>query len=148
MFTQDRAQIRSVFFRAWRNYRSGLPLQGIEKIILEVSLRHPEYHELLENPERYQDSDYSPETGTTNPFLHMGMHIAIEEQLSIDQPAGIRSRYQKILKQADDAHAAQHQVMECLGEMLWQAQRSHMPVDEKLYFACLDRFAGKAGSEC
>jgi hypothetical protein len=143
MFTQDRQQIRSIFFRAWQNYRNGLPLQGIEKIIIDVAVRHPEYHSLLENPERYEDSDYSPEVGATNPFLHIGMHIAVEEQLSIDQPVGIRSRYQKILTYADDAHAAQHQVMECLGEMLWQAQRSQNAPDPAVYFACLERLEKK-----
>jgi len=106
MFSQDRQQTRSIFFRAWHNYRNGLPLEGIEKIIIDVALRHPEYRIHLENPKRYEDSDYSPEMGATNPFLHMGMHIAVEEQLSIDQPAGIRSHYQKILTYADDAHAA------------------------------------------
>ncbi|HLQ24358.1 MAG TPA: DUF1841 family protein [Acidiferrobacterales bacterium] len=138
MFTPDRQQVRSLFFRTWQNYRIGLPLEGIEKIILDVALRHPEYHTLLENPGRYEDSDYSPEMGITNPFLHMGMHIAIEEQLSIDQPVGIRSHYQRILKQTVDKHAAQHLIMECLGEMLWQAQRSHSAPDEAVYFACLE----------
>ncbi len=143
MFTQDRKQIRGLFFRAWHNYRNGLPLEGIEKIIIDVALRHPEYRIHLENAERYEDRDYSPEMGMTNPFLHMGMHIAIEEQLSIDRPAGIRSRYQNILKRAGNTHAAQHQMIECLGEMLWQAQRNRTPPDEAVYFACLERLQNK-----
>jgi len=138
MFSQDRGQIRGIFFRTWRNYRDGLPLEGVEKIILDIALRHPEYHALLENPDHYQDSDYPPEIGATNPFLHMGMHIAIEEQLSIDQPAGIRSHYQRILKKTTDEHAAQHMVMECLAEMVWRAQRNHSAPDEAVYFSCLE----------
>lgn len=144
MYSQKRDQTREVFFRAWQRFREGLPLEGVERVIVDVAVAHPEYHALLDEPERHLDRDYSPESGHTNPFLHMGMHIAIEEQLSIDRPPGIASRYQQLLRQSGDRHAAQHLIMECLGEMLWHAQRAGTVPDERAYLACLDRFIHRA----
>lgn len=140
MFSQKRDQTREVFFRAWRRFRDGAPLEGVERVIVDVAVAHPEYHALLDDAERHLDRDYSPEMGQTNPFLHMGMHIAIEEQLSVDRPHGIATRYQQLLRKTGDRHAAQHLMMDCLGETLWQAQRAGIPPDDQAYLACLDRF--------
>ena len=140
---QDRGETREVFFRAWRSHREGRPLDGVEKLIVQVLLRHPEYHSVLEQSETARERDYYPETDDTNPFLHLGMHIAIEEQLSIDQPRGVRDYYRALLQKTPDEHAAQHQIMECLGEMLWQAQRARTPPDETIYLGCLARMTGK-----
>lgn len=114
-------------------------LSAMEDMALAVILLHPEYQRILDDPERYHDKDYLPEMGDTNPFLHMGMHIAIKEQLSIDQPAGIRQRYERLLKKTGDEHVVMHQIMECLAEMIWQAQRSQSALDADVYFECLDR---------
>ena len=122
-FGQDRRQLREVFFRAWQRHRENLPLEGVEPLIVTVALRHPEYHPLLDDPARAEDRDYLPEAGQTNPFLHLGMHIAIEEQLALDQPHGIRAQYQRLLARLADEHAVQHHIMECLGEWLWRAGR-------------------------
>lgn len=111
----------------------------MENMAVEVILLHPEYHAILDDPVHYQDKDYLPETGDTNPFLHMGMHIAIGEQLSIDQPVGIRRRFERLLKLTGNEHDAAHHVMECLAEMIWQAQRSQSAFDASVYFECLDR---------
>ena len=139
MFNPSRGQARQFFFDTWRKYRQREMLSAMEDMALEVILLHPEYHAMLDDPERYQDKDYLPEMGDTNPFLHMGMHIAIKEQLSIDQPAGIRHRFERLLKETGDEHAATHQVMECLAEMIWQAQRNRSALDATVYFECLDR---------
>ena len=144
MFTHDRRQLREVFFRAWRNHRDHLPLSGVENIIVDIALRHPEYQPLLEHPERHEEQDYLPEMGATNPFLHMGMHIAIAEQLSIDQPHGVRALYQRLLQQSNDPHDAQHRAMECLSEMVWQAQRNGTAPDEAIYLSCLKRLVFSA----
>ena len=144
---QDRGQTREVFFRAWRAHREGHPLEGVEKLIVQVVLRHPEYHSLLEHPEPARERDYFPESGQTNPFLHLGMHIAIEEQLSIDQPRGIRGYYQKILMRLPDEHAAQHHMMECLGEMLWQANQQATAPQETVYLDCLKRLLGSPSND-
>lgn len=139
MFNPSREQARQFFFDTWRKYRQREMLSAMEDLALDVILLHPEYHRMLDDAERYQDKDYLPEMGDTNPFLHMGMHIAIKEQLSIDQPVGIRLRFERLHKQTGDEHAATHQVMECLAEMIWQAQRTRSALDATVYFECLDR---------
>ncbi|MEQ1663586.1 MAG: DUF1841 family protein [Thiobacillus sp.] len=141
MFNPSRDQVRQFFFDVWTKYRAGQPLAGAEQPALEAVLAHPEYHALLEAPDRYQDRDYLPESGETNPFLHLSMHLAIAEQLSMDQPPGVRARYQALLDQTGDAMAAQHAVMECLAEMIWQAQRYQTAFDAAAYLSCLDRHA-------
>ena len=140
MFNPSRGQARQFFFDAWRKYRQREMLSAMENIALEVILLHPEYHAILDDTERYQDKDYLPEMGDTNPFLHMSMHIAIREQLSIDQPVGIRQRFERLLTKTGDEHAVMHQIMECLAEMIWQAQRSQSAFDSTVYFECLDRW--------
>jgi hypothetical protein len=139
MFNPSREQARQFFFDTWRKYRQREILSDMENMAIEVILLHPEYHAILDDPVHYQDKDYLPETGDTNPFLHMGMHIAIGEQLSIDQPVGIRSRFERLLKLTGNEHDAAHHVMECLAEMIWQAQRSQSAFDASVYFECLDR---------
>jgi hypothetical protein len=139
MFKPSREQARQLFFEAWRKYRQQEILSGLETIALEVILLHPEYHSMLDDPDRYLDKDYLPEMGDTNPFLHMSMHLAIQEQLSINQPAGICERFSRLRKNTRNEHVAAHQVMECLGEMIWQAQRSQSPPDATIYFECLDK---------
>ncbi len=139
MFKPTRDQARQLFFDAWSKYRHKEALTGIEQIALEVILLHPEYHSILEDKARYRDKDYLPEMGDTNPFLHMSMHVAIKEQLSIDQPVGICERFLRLQQQTGSEHDAIHQMMECLAEMLWQAQRSQTAPDTVFYFECLDR---------
>jgi hypothetical protein len=142
--TQDRDATRTVFFRAWRRHREGEALEGVERLIVQVALRHPEYQTLLADPERFRDADYTPEMGRTNPFLHMGMHIAIEEQVSIDAPRGMRELHALLRHRVPDEHEAQHLMMECLGQTLWQAARTNAAPDEGAYLACLRRLAGAA----
>lgn len=135
----DRRAMREVFFRAWQRHRRGEPLEGIERLVVEVARQHPEYHALLEDPDRYRDRDYLPALGETNPFLHMGMHLAIAESLTLDRPRGVREHYRQLLARLVDEHAAQHRMMECLAEMLWQAQRAGTAPDERRYLDCLAR---------
>jgi len=139
MYQPTRDQSRQLLFDTWRKYRRRETLSGMEIIALEVILLHPEYHGILEDPEQYLDKDYSPEQGVTNPFLHMVMHIAIKEQLSINQPIGICEQFNRLLKNTGDEHDAAHQMMECLAEMIWQAQRNQTAPDVSIYFECLDR---------
>jgi hypothetical protein len=136
MFDPTRAQVRQTFFEAWRKYRSGEPLAGIETIALDVILGHPEYHAILGAPERYRDRDYVDEG---NPFLHMSLHMALEEQLSIDQPPGIALRFAALVKRLGERHEALHEAIECLAETLWRAQRDNAPPDGGAYLECLER---------
>jgi hypothetical protein len=134
MFQPSRDQARNTFFEAWRKYRAGEPLLGIEALALDVILRHPEYHDTLSHPERSRDKEYRDES---NPFLHMSLHVALEEQLSIDQPPGIAQRFQALLARFQDRHEALHQALECLAETVWRAQRDGMPPDGAAYLECL-----------
>ncbi|MFB3045024.1 MAG: DUF1841 family protein [Acidiferrobacterales bacterium] len=140
-FGGGRGEMREVFFRAWCAFRQEHPLTGIEKIAVEVALRHPEYHSVLENPQSFQDRDYLPDFGETNPFLHMGLHIAIEEQITTNRPPGVIDIYQALRERFDDSHMVEHQMMDCLAEALWQAQRHGGQPSEKDYLACLRRQA-------
>ena len=144
MFNPSRDQVRQFFFDVWAKYRAGQPLAGAEQPALDAVLMHPEYHAILDQPERYMERDYRPEAGETNPFLHLSMHLAIAEQVSIDQPPGIRARYQRLLQQEGDAMQAQHAVMECLAEMIWQMQRYQTTFDSAAYLDCLDHALGTA----
>ena len=144
MFQPTRAQARHLFFDTWARYRAGLPLEGAQTLALEAVLEHPEYHALLEDAERYGEREYFPEQGETNPFLHLALHVALLEQLSIDQPAGIRTHYERLRRASGDAMQAQHLLMECLAEALWQSQRQGVPLSEAGYADCLRRRAGAA----
>ena len=127
-----------MFFATWRKYRAGEPLAGIETLALEAILLHPEYHAVLDAPQRYRDRDYVDET---NPFLHMSLHEALLEQLSIDQPPGISSLFEKLQSAKADRHQALHDALECLAETVWRAQRDGVPPDAAAYLECLARKA-------
>ncbi len=139
MFAPSREQVRRFFFDTWGKYRSGTPLQGLETLAIAVILLHPEYHAALGAPQRGADRDYTPESGQTNPFLHMSLHLALEEQLSIDQPPGVRAAFDGVLRKSADRHDALHAALECLGETLWQSQRDSAVPDAQSYLACLKR---------
>jgi hypothetical protein len=134
MFDPTREQVRQTFFDAWRKYRAGEPLVGIEALALDVILQHPEYHDALIDPQRSRDKDYVDES---NPFLHMSLHMALEEQLSIDQPPGIAVRFRALLERHGERHEALHQALECLAETVWRAQRDHAAPDARAYLDCL-----------
>lgn len=141
---QDRHELRRYYYRAWAKARAGRPLEPLEGIIADVIGHHPEYHALLENEDdEGLDRDYLPEGGRANPFLHLGLHIAVREQLAADRPAGLIDAYRTLVRRAGDAHGAEHQVMECLAEVMWQAQRDGAPPDEQAYLAGLRRLAGQ-----
>jgi len=141
LFGSDRGAMRRLFREAWLKRRDDRPLQPLEAQLADVVALHPEYHTLLEGDEGALERDYSGADGGTNPFLHMGMHIALREQIGTDRPAGIAALHQRLLQKRGDAHTAEHQMMECLGEALWSAQRSGTAPDEVRYLACLKRLA-------
>jgi Domain of unknown function (DUF1841) len=141
MFTPSRREAREFLFATWQKYKLKQLLTDIESFALSVMLLHPEYHSALSQPEKYLERDYLPEFGETNPFLHMSMHLAIEEQLSIDQPHGILAAFTTLRAKLDSEHDAKHRIMDCLAETLWQAQRAGQSPDTDLYLGCLQRVA-------
>jgi hypothetical protein len=143
MFDPSRDQVRAFFFETWRRYRAQQPLEGLQGMALQVILLHPEYHAVLEAPDRHRDRDYLPEMAQTNPFLHLSLHLALEEQLSIDQPPGIARRFGLLLAKSGERHDALHEALECLAEMVWRAQREGAPPDASAYLDCLETRARK-----
>ena len=139
MFNPTREQSREFLFEVWRKHGAGEPLTPMEALALDVVMEHPEYHAVLGDRERYLDRDWKPEGGETNPFLHLQMHLAIEEQVSIDQPPGIREAVRALASRLDSEHDALHEVMDCLAEVIWNAQRHGTGFDNAAYLECLAR---------
>lgn len=137
MFNPTRDQAREFLFDLWGKHRAGSPLTALESMALAVILEHPEYHAVLDERERHLDRDWRPEGGETNPFLHLQMHLAIEEQVSIDQPPGIRDAVNALARRHDSAHDARHDVMDCLAEVIWNAQRHGTGFDNESYLECI-----------
>lgn len=137
MFTPTREDARRFLADAWAKHRAGQPLSGLERTVAEIVALHPEYHALLEDADLHLDRDFAPASGTLNPFLHLSLHLAVAEQLAIDQPTGIRAEFERLRAAHGNAHDALHDVLECLGEVVWQAQRAGSGPDATLYLALL-----------
>ena len=137
MYSQNREQMRLMYQTSWEKYQQKHPLQGIEQLIVAVLKQHPEYQKVVTDPTALQEA-YT-ETNQVNPYMHMGMHITLAEQLGADRPAGIRQVYQQLMHKAADAHQAEHQMMECLERVLWEAQAAGTAPDEQQYLECLRR---------
>jgi Domain of unknown function (DUF1841) len=136
---QGRTSLRRMYVEAWRKHRESLPVEPVEAQIIGVVELHPEYAPLLEPGSDALARDYTPEEGQTNPFLHMGLHLAIREQVATNRPAGIAVVHRSLAVRLGDPHAAEHAMIERLGEALWQAQRSGLPPDEAQYLESLRR---------
>lgn len=136
---QSRSELRAVYISAWRKSRAGEPLTPLEAQIAHVIAEHPEYHALLEASEALLDAEFLPEGGAQNPFLHLGLHLAIREQVSTDRPAGIARIHAQLSVQLGSAHAAEHRMLETLGEILWEAARAETLPDEAAYLERLKR---------
>jgi hypothetical protein len=129
MFSNDRNQLRKVFFDAWHKHNEQLPIEALDAQLIDIILLHPEYHPILSNPEKFQTEDFREE----NPFLHMSLHLAIREQINTNRPAGIKEIFTALCHKLTDALLAEHLMMECLGQALWQAQHNKMMPDEQNY---------------
>jgi len=135
MFNPSRDQARRFLIDAWKKRVGKLPATPLETQAADIVALHPEYHALMD--EDALARDWTPEDGEQNPFLHLSLHLAIEEQLSIDQPPGIRAAFESRLRRHGDRHAALHDILECLGETLWRAQHNRQPPDGAAYLDCI-----------
>ena len=142
LFNPSRDEVRDFFFEAWAKFSAQKPLTDLEKIALGVMHMHPEYHAILNAPEQFKSQEYFPEFGETNPFLHMSLHISILEQISINQPIGIAGIYAQLKLKHQNEHDAQHDILECLGEVIWQAQRNNSALDGNNYVQLLQEKVG------
>jgi hypothetical protein len=140
MFDPSREQARNFFISAWRKHRSGEVLTPLESIATDIVALHPEYHGVLDDAAALE-RDFPPEAGQMNPFLHLALHLAIAEQLSIDQPPGLATAFKRCQLRRGNRHEALHDVLECLGETLFNAQRNGTPPDGAAYVECVMRRA-------
>jgi len=135
---QPRDEIRRIYLEVWSKMQQRQLLEPMQALIAEIIDNHPEYHALLDAGDDTMQQEFTPEQGQSNPFLHMGMHIALREQAGTDRPPGIRAVYEKLVAERGQ-HQAEHAMMECLGQALWSAQRNNSPPDEKAYLECLKK---------
>jgi len=141
MFAPSQHDVRQFFCDVAAKRRDGRPLTALEDLAAQWIAQHPEYATDLADTEAALAAVFSVDDGRTNPFLHLSMHLSISEQVSIDQPRGIRQAFELLAARRGSAHEAQHEVMECLGEMLWTSQRSGLPPDGEAYIGCVRRRA-------
>jgi hypothetical protein len=141
VFAPSQHDVREFFCATQAKLRASEPLTPIEALAADWIAEHPEYAADLADAEAARRAEYPVDAGRTNPFLHLSMHLSISEQVSIDQPRGIRQAFELLAARLGSAHAAQHEVMECLGEMIWQSQRSGLPPDGERYLDCVRRRA-------
>lgn len=141
MFQPSQNDVRTFFCTAYARQRSGAPLEPMQAVAARWIAEHPEYHAELADPAAALQAVYTVEEGRTNPFLHLSMHLSIAEQVAIDQPTGIRQAVELLAARRASLHDAHHEVMECLGEMIWASQRSGLPPDGLAYLEAVRRRA-------
>lgn len=141
MFTPSQADVRRFFCSVYAKSRASQPLEAIETIASQWLDEHPEYHADLMDAEAAVVKQYDGEGGQTNPFLHLSMHLSISEQCSIDQPRGIRQAVELLTARRNSLHDAHHETMDCLGQMMWESQRSGQPPDGAAYIDGVQRRA-------
>lgn len=137
IFGQNRLELRQMYADAWRKARAGEVLSPLEAQIADVIADHPEYHDALAGDNL--DLTYTPEGGQSNPFLHMGLHLALRDQVATDRPAGIRKVFENVAARAADRLDAEHRAIDCLAETLWEAQSQNKAPDEQQYLEKLKR---------
>ncbi|MDQ5917127.1 MAG: hypothetical protein QG660_236 [Pseudomonadota bacterium] len=140
MFNPSRDQVRHFFCNAWHKHLNRCVVEGAEATAIDIILRHPEYQALLASGDEAVAKDWTPEGGEMNPFLHLSLHLAVAEQVSIDQPPGVRAAWQKLAARLDP-HAAEHVILECLGETIFRAQQVGGGMDAAAYVESIERAA-------
>ena len=131
IFGQDRQELRQMYADAWRKAQGAEVLSPLEAQIVQVIEDHPEYQSALSDEAR--EASFAPEAGKTNPFLHMGLHLAVRDQVATDRPPGVSNIFQQLVKKYSKTHEAEHRMLDCLAETLWEAQNRNGPPDEQKY---------------
>ena len=133
MFFQDRKSQREFLAKSWQKYTSNIPLEPLEEQLVSIIEIHPEYQDLITNI----DSEYFPEQGEINPFLHINLHLALKDQLSLNEPNGVREIHQKLIYHFKDQHVVEHLMMECIAEMIYLSQKNNTAMDQESYLNCI-----------
>ncbi len=139
IFGTDRNELRQMYVDAWRKFSAGEAMSPLESQIAQVIQDHPEYQPAM-TAETLEET-YTPEGGKTNPFLHMGLHLALREQIATNRPLGITNVFESLQHKIGDRHTAEHQALDCLAETMWVAQNNNMAPDEQAYLESLRRLA-------
>jgi hypothetical protein len=139
VFFQDRKKQREFLANSWQKYTSNKTLEPLEQQLVSVIKIHPEYHNLIGNI----DSEYLPEQGGVNPFLHINLHLALRDQLSINQPKGVKEVHQKLIDQYKDPHVVEHLMMECIAEMIYISQKNNTTMDQESFLNCITSLTSK-----
>ena len=139
MFFQDRKKQREFLANSWKKYTSNIPLEPLEEQLVSIIEIHPEYHDLIDNI----DSEYFPEQGEVNPFLHINLHLALRDQLSINQPKGVKEAHQKLINHYKDPHVVEHLMMECITKMIYLSQKNNTPINQEVYLNCITSLTTK-----
>jgi hypothetical protein len=137
-----REELRRAWQTAWDKARAGQPLSPLEALLADVLRMHPEYHAAI-GQKGALARDWQPEGGESNPFLHMGLHVALREGIGADRPAGLAEIAATLARARGDIHLAEHQLMDCLAETLWEAERRRAPPDEAAFLERARRLAGR-----
>jgi hypothetical protein len=141
MFSPSQDDVRRFFCEVFFRSRQAEPMDALQTLAAQWVDEHPEFHDVLSDPAWAVKQTYPVEAGHANPFLHLSMHLSISEQCSIDQPQGIQSAVARLAERKNSIHEAQHAVMECLGAMLWESQRSGRPPDGVAYVEAVKRLS-------
>lgn len=144
LFNPSRDEVRDFFFNTWSKFKQNHALSQLEKLTVSVIQMHPEYHHILDTPEKYKQQAYFPEQAETNPFLHMSLHLSVCEQISINQPIGIAEIYRQLKLKYQEEHSAQHDILDCLGETIWLAQQNKTGLDSVHYLQLLYQKIGQS----
>ena len=139
MFSQDRKKQREFLANSWQKYTSNKPLEPLEQQLVSVIEVHPEYHDLIGNIE----SEYFPKQDGLNPFLHINLHLALRDQLSINLPKGVKEVHQMLIDQYKDPHVVEHLMMECIAEMIYISQKNNTTMDQESYLNCITSLTSK-----
>jgi hypothetical protein len=136
IFSQNRDELRKMYASAWQKVCNNQSMSPLEAQIARVIQEHPEYHQVVGGD---LEQEFTVEKGDTNPFLHMGLHLGIREQIATNRPAGIATVFENLTRRLGDTHASEHRMIDCLAETLWQAQRDNSAPDERLYLQQLQK---------
>lgn len=140
IFPQDRTELRRMYVTAWRKAQDAEVLSPLEAQIARVIEDHPEYESAITR--EALDESFAPDAGRTNPFLHMGLHLAIRDQVATDRPRGVSHIFEILKKKYSNPHEVEHRMLDCLAETLWEAQNRNAPPDERRYLERLKKLQG------
>ena len=133
MFSSDRSAQRKFLAKSWEKYKTNQILEPLELQLANIIAKHPEYQEIINN----LDTEYFPEQGRINPFLHINLHLSLQDQLDLDQPKGVKEIYNSLLKKNKDTHQVEHIMMEHIAEMIFMSQKNNKQMDQEQYLRSL-----------